>query len=215
MGLADVADEHAVRRLVPAPVEAQDPVAGKSTDALIRADDRTPIGMPRERGGKELLRELARRRIQAPLDLLAYHLDLAAQLVRVERRRSDRVGEDVHALREELTGDHHVIDGLIEAGPRIDLAPAALDAARDLAGAAPGGPFEQHVLVQVGQARFAGQLVRAADAHPHLQRGDGRGVVLLDEDRQSVGQAVAHENLARKRCKPGAGSRPGNCPRTA
>jgi len=52
-------------------------------------------------------------------------------------------------------------------------------------------PLEEHVLVQVGEAFLAWQLVGAAHAHPHLKSRHGRRVVLLDEDGQSVGQAVA------------------------
>jgi hypothetical protein len=52
------------------------------------------------------------------------------------------------------------------------------------------------VLVQVSEAALAGQLVSAADPHPNLQRRNGRCVVFLDEDRQSIGQAVAHDDLA-------------------
>ena len=217
VGLAHVPDDdqHAVRRLVPAPVEGENPVASERADALLRADDRPPVRMLAERGGEKLSRQLARGRVEAPLDLLAHHFDLAPQLLGIERGGSDRVGEHVHALREELAGDHHVVDGLVEAGPGVDLAAGLLDVARDLSRPAPRGALEEHVLVQVRQAGLAGQLVGAAHPDPHLHRSDGSGVVLLDEDRQSVGQAVAHENLARKRCKPGAGSRPGNCPRTA
>src|SRR2546427_572892 len=83
-------------------------------------------------------------RILAALDLLADHLDLAVQLVRIERRAGDGVRQDVHAFGEEAGAEDHVVDGLVEAGPGVDLAAAGLDGAGDLARAAPGGPLEQH-----------------------------------------------------------------------
>jgi hypothetical protein len=51
----------------------------------------------------------------------------------------------------------------------------------------------------MGDAGLAGQLVRAAYPYPHLQGGDRRCVVLLDEDRETVGQAMTHEHLATNR----------------
>jgi len=47
---------------------------------------------------------------------------------------------------------------------------------RDLAGAAPAGPLEEHVLVQMREAGLVGPLVGTADPHPHLNRHDRRRV---------------------------------------
>ena len=148
--------------------------------------------MPGKGGSEQLARELSRRRVHAALDLLAHDLDLALQLARIEGRAGHHVRQHVHALGEELRRQHDVVDGLVEARPRVDLAAARLDRPGDLPGSAPGGALEQHVLVQMRQARLVGALVGASHAHPHLDGDHRRRVVFLDQQRQPVGQQMSH-----------------------
>jgi hypothetical protein len=153
--------------------------------------------MPRVGCREQLLRELSRGRIEAALDLLADDLDLPLELLPIEGGLGDGVREDVEALGGELARDDDVVDGLIEARPGVDLAARGLDGAGDLARAAPRRSLEQHVLVQMREARLVGKLVGAADPHPDLERGHGGGVVLLDEDGEAVLQAMAHAGSSR------------------
>jgi len=190
----DVADDdhHGILGRVPAPVEPEDPLAPEAAHALFRPDHGLAVGMAGKGGSEQLARELSRRRVHAALDLLAHDLDLALQLARIEGGAGHRVRQDVHALGEELRRQDDVVDGLVEARPRVDLAAARLDRPGDLPGSAAGGTLEQHVLVQMRQARLVGAFVGASHAHPHLDGDHRRRVVFLDQQRQPVGQQMSH-----------------------
>ena len=87
------------------------------------------------RGREQALRDRARRIVGALADLLEDHLALARELVGIDARREQRVAERVDRAVDVIAAEHRVIDGVVERGPRVDLAAAALDRARQLADA--------------------------------------------------------------------------------
>ncbi len=91
----------------------------------------------------------------------------------------------------ELAGDDDVVDRLVEGRPGVDLPAVGLDVPGDLPGAAAGRALEEHVLVQVRESGLIRPLVGAAGLHPHLEGGHPGGVLLLEDDGESVGKCVA------------------------
>jgi hypothetical protein len=107
------------------------------------------------------------------LDLLDHDFDLPGELSGIERGVADRVGEDVEPFGEVGGGEHEVVDGLVEARPGVDLAAQGLDLAGHLAHRPARRALEEHVLVQVGEARLVAGLVGAARRDPDLHAATG------------------------------------------
>src|SRR5712664_4459456 len=102
--------EHHVLRRVVSLVEFEDLLAGEAADSLLRADHGAAIGMNAVGGGEQISRSTARGLVVAALYFLADHFDFSAQLVGVESRVADRIGQDVDTLDRELAGQHQVVD---------------------------------------------------------------------------------------------------------
>ena len=79
-----------------------------------------------------------------------------------------------------------MINGLIKGGIGIDMPTESFDIARDFADLAAFGALEEHVLVEVGKAFFAGALIGAAYLGPDLEFDDGGTVALAKQDLESV-----------------------------
>ena len=62
----------------------------------------------------------------------------------------------------------------------------ALDVAGDLSDCTALGALEEHVLVKMCEAFFAGPFVGRSDARPDLEFDDGRAMALTKQNRQSV-----------------------------
>ena len=201
-------DEQVVGR-VPAAEEVLDAFAREARDALARAEDRRAIRVLLVGRCEECLGTDAVRRVVRAPDLFEHHLDLARDLGRVESGAAYHVDEHVEGIVE--SGDRHrrVVDGGVVAGVRVDPAADALDGTGDFADAAPLGALEEHVLVEVREAFFAGPLVCGTDLRPDLQLRDRCEVGLAEQHRQTIREHVAVEGLRRqsrgsiaRRCDP-------------
>jgi hypothetical protein len=110
-------------------------------------------------------------RIFGGADLLHDHVLLALQLLRIERRIGQDVGENVE--RERHVGREHarVIGRALDTGRGVEVAADGLDLLGDLAGGSPRGALEGHMLQEMGDAMLVGALIAAATAGPDAERG--------------------------------------------
>ena len=153
-------------------------------------EDREPVGVHLEALAKRSREARRAGRVLGPLDLLHHHLALPGQLGGVEGGKAHRVGQHVQALPGELGGHHRVVDGVVEGGPGVDLAAVGLDVAGDLPRAPAGGPLEEHVLVEVGQAGLVLPLVGPSHVHPDLERHHVGGPLWLVDQGEAVLESV-------------------------
>ena len=140
------------------------------------------------------------RRVLDHLDLFDDHLLLAVHIVRVESRVEHDVGQDVERQRKVLVEDLDVVGRVLLGRERVQLAADRVHGLGDLLGAAAGGPLEEHVLDEVGDAgvfvRLVARAAREPDAHC---------------DRSDVGHRFAQQSQPgvegfapdRRRCRPG------------
>ena len=147
--------------------------------------------MGREGAAEELGVAARDRHVLRALPLLHDDLELARELVGVEGRVAERVGEDVEAGREVAAGEDEMVDGVVGGGERVDVAARRLDLGGDLSDAALRGALEEHVLVHVRDAGFGLLFVGGADLHPRLQRDDGREVIFAHDHMETVRQREA------------------------
>ena len=190
---ADVADDdqHDVVRPVPSVEEIEDACAIERGDRLAPADHRPAVGVVLEREAEEIGVTARDRHVLRAFPLLEHDVQLARELVGVERRVAKRVGENVEAGREVSAREDEVVDGVIRGGERVDESARRLHLRRDLSDTATRGAFEQHVLVHVRDAGFRVVLVGGADFHPRLQRDDGREMILTHDDLHAVREREA------------------------
>ena len=104
-------------------------------------------------------------------DLLDDDVLLAHDLVAVERRLGQDVGQ--HVERQRHVGLEHarVIGGALGAGRGIEIAADRLDLLGDLAGGAPSRALERHVFEEMRDAVLVAPLVAAAGIDPDAERG--------------------------------------------
>ena len=128
-------------------------------------------------------------RVLGGADLLDDDALLAGELLGIERRIGQDVGQ--HVERERNVGAQHarVIRGALDAGRRIEVAADRLDLFGDLARGAPRRALERHVLEQMGNTVLVGLLVAASRADPDAERGSLEMRHGISDDRQPGGQA--------------------------
>ena len=121
-------------------------------------------------------------------NLFEHDLALAKYFLLVEDRESHGVGQDIETLSPIFRGERRVIDGLIERGVGIDVAAQTFDVARDVSDASPLGAFEEHVLMEMSKAFFAGALVCRAHPGPDLKLNNRGPVTLAEQHSQTIRQ---------------------------
>ena len=131
-----------------------------------------------------------RRLVFSAINFLEDHLELSLQLVWIESAFENGIGQNVNAGVEEATGKYYVVDGLVEAGPGVDLTAGAFDLAGDFADRSTLGSLKEHVLVHVGDATLFGFFVCSTHANPDLDGGDRSCAIFQENNRQSVIQTV-------------------------
>ena len=111
------------------------------------------------------------RRVGDRADLLDDDVLLAHQLLAVESRFGQDVGE--HVERERHVGLEHarVIGRGLGAGRRVEIAADRLDLLGDLARGAPPRALERHVFEEMRDAVLVAPFVAAAGIDPHAERG--------------------------------------------
>src|SRR5258708_1776109 len=100
--------------------------------------------------------------ILGPPDLFQNHAFLTLQLFRLDERVEHRVGENVDPILYFAAEDAAVIARHLLVRNRVWRAATAFYLLRDLAGGAGLGPFEEHVLDQMGDPRLVIFLMAAA-----------------------------------------------------
>ena len=125
-------------------------------------------------------------RIVGTPDLFENDLAFSSDLVLVENRMANGVGEHVEPFTPGLRRQRGVVDRRVEGRIGVDMSAESFDVACDGANGSPLGAFEEHVLVEVGEAFLTGPFVGGADVGPDLELYDGRAMAFAKQDRQAV-----------------------------
>ena len=115
---------------------------------------------------------------------------LALELVCIELRIGQDVGQDVDGQRHVVAEHARVIGGGFDAGRGVDLAADILDFGGDLEGAAPAGALERHVLEQMRHAVLVVAFVAGSGFDPDAQRNGFDAGQGFGRDCQAVRQTA-------------------------
>ena len=110
-------------------------------------------------------------RIGNGADLLHDHILLAHELLAVERRLGQDVGQNVERKRHVGLEDAREIGGALGAGRGIEIAADRFDLLGDLPRGAPPRALERHVFEEMRDAVLVVPLVAAAGIDPDAERG--------------------------------------------
>ncbi len=199
LDLAGRGQDHPARPVI-APHVVDQRGARHRRHGLGRPQDRAAERLAGIGGLLEQVEHQVVRRVLDHADLLQDDLALALQLVRLEGRVLQDVGQKIDRKRQILGQHADVIGGLLARGVGVQLAADILDLLGDRARRAALGALERHVLEHVGDAVDLGPLVARADIDPDPDaRGLERGHRLA-RDPQAVAQGrdpggvVAHQS---------------------
>ena len=165
-------------------------------EILHRADHAPGVGVVRrvEAGIEEFPHPSVRLVLVLPLLVL----DHAALLV--ESRLGDRAKQVAHAVGleeqhqiERVHGDVLEVVGAVLVGGAVEVGCPDLLQRPEVILVVVLAPVEHEVLEQVGEAGPARPLVLRPHVVPHVHGDDRRLVVLMDDQRQTIGQHVAGE----------------------
>ena len=175
---------HVGPAIVARQISAQVPVLERA-HALRRAEDRAPHRLARERARLQIVEHEIVGRVLGRTDLLHDDVLLALELVRIELRIRQDVGQHVERERHVAFQHAGVVGGGLEARRGVDVAANRLDLLGDLARAAALGALERHVFQEMRDAVLVRPLVAAAGADPDAER---RGLQMrhaVGDDRQA------------------------------
>ena len=99
-----------------------------------------------------------------------------------------RVGLDAECGNKFRRGNDDVVHRVGKARPGIEVAADTLDDVGNLAHAVFLGALEDHVFLEVGEPVHLFRLVHRPHAKPYIHRGDGAGMVFLDQNGKTVGK---------------------------
>ena len=168
--------DHDPRRHVLLAEVGEHRVAVVAAHGLTRAEDRAPEGVALpELPGEEVVDQVVGR-VLHHLDLLEHDRLFALELLGVEDRVEEDVGQEVNRERQVLVEHLDVEAGVLLGGEGVHLATDRVHRARDGLGGARLGPLEDQVLDEVGHAEAALRLVSGAALDPHPD-GDGPDVL--------------------------------------
>ena len=183
-------EERAAARARPAALaEGDDPLAREAAQVLLGPEHRAPERVLAERGAVDQVLGDRRRLVVGAVDLLDHDAALAVELLGVEARAPDEVGQQVDRLRRAL-GAHGDVEGdEVVAGVGVQHAAQPLGGLVDvLVGRVLLAALEHQVLEEVGHAVLLRALVARAgvERHEHRQRARARQRDAVD--RQPVGR---------------------------
>src|SRR5579871_1468880 len=142
-----------------------------------------------EAAGKNVVEEIFGI-VEIHLDLFEDHLAFFADVVGIETRAEDEIGDDVESDGQMLVENLGVETDLFFGGEGIEHAADGIHFAGDIFGGAAFGAFEDHVLEEMSEAVFGGVFAAGAIADPDAD-GDGADMLHgLGDDDQSVGKNV-------------------------
>ena len=188
-------DDHALGP-VPRVEVPEKRLARRRLDGLARSDDVPAQGLIGVQEPVVDVSDVALRRVEVHVHLLEDHALLLRDLVLVEARVEEHVGEHVERDIPGLRAAAHVVAGELLAGERVELTPDRVDLGRDRArGRPPLRPLEEHVLGEVGDAlRVRGLVPRAGREHHEARHGTH-----LRERRSDDANAVSECRLLEDR----------------
>ena len=162
---------HDVRRpIVPGEIVAQLAPVERS-DRLRSAENRAAKRLVGKGDELEVFEDEIVRSVGDGADLLDDDVLLANELVAVEGRLGEDVGEHVERERHIGLENARVISRRLGARRRIEIAAHSLDLLGDLARRAPARAFEGHVFEEMRDAVLIPPFVAAAGIDPHAERG--------------------------------------------
>ena len=122
---------------------------------------------------------------------------LGLELVGVEPRGGDHVGDDVDRHRQVGVEHPRVVAGVLLAGGGVGLATDGVERLGDVHRGAPRGALEQQVLEEVRRAVVAVGLVARADADPGADGRRAQAGHVLGEHPDPAGQdGTTHDGVA-------------------
>src|SRR5579883_3228653 len=129
------------------------------------------------------------------LDLFQDDVLFPAQLLRVDHRVAEHVGEDVDRIRNILRKHFGVVAGVLLVGEGIQIAADPVDLVGDLLGAAPLGPLEEHVLDHMRDSPKLVFLIARPDPDPNTDRC---GLDIIDVFGDNPNTIIEHFTLYHK-----------------
>ena len=144
-----------------------------------------PIGWAGVGGLGEQVEDAVVGRIERGADLLHDDVLLARQLLRIEGRVLQDVGQDIERQRHVVLEDAGVVGGGFDAGRGVHLAADRLDLLGDVERRARLRALERHVLEQMRQAVLVLLLGARAGADPDAEGGALELVHRMGDDREA------------------------------
>ena len=138
-------------------------------------------------------------RVQLALGFLNDDLQLPGELTRVDDRMAERVGLDVERGLQARRGKNGEVAGMVVTGTGVEIPTRALGLPGNGTDPPALGALEEHVLQDVGDPDPAVGLVEESRLDLGHHGHDGCGAVLLDQERQPVGQDVAADTRGPER----------------
>ena len=135
------------------------------------------------------------RAIRVHLDLFEDDALFLFDIVLAKGRIEDQIAQDVHGERQVFIEHLGVEADQFLGGEGVEIAADGIDRARDLFGGTRGGPLEEHVLDEVGDAVLFRRFAAGTGAHPDSYRNGTHMVHCLSDDFDAVRQG-GHLNVA-------------------
>src|ERR1044071_3733352 len=163
-------------------------LARQLADDLGAAEHRAPNRLLREGALLEKIVDDVVRRVVRLADLLQDDGALAFELGGVEARMQQDVCQNIERERDVLFQYLGVIGRALARGIGVEMATYRLDLLGNVAGAAPLGAFERHMLEEMRGAVDLGRLVPRPDIDPQPERNRVDRVDAIGDDSQPVRQ---------------------------
>jgi len=135
------------------------------------------------------------RVILFPVGFLNDDFELSRQLARVDDRVGVGVRLNLQPFGEAGGGEHGVVTRMVVDGMRVEIAAKRFGRLRDLADAALGSPFEEHVLQNVRDTNDVVCFVEIASFDVGVDRDHRSGGIAIHEHGESVGKLGAVERF--------------------
>ena len=161
--------------------ELQNLCALECVDGVPRPEDGHAQGVPLPEMLLEDVVDVLVGRVLHHADLLEDDGFLLVDVIEVEQRVDEDVGQQVDGQREVVVGHLDVERRQLLAGEGVHHAPDGIDVGGDVKGRPPGRPLEEHVLDEVGRPVDPLVLVARAAGNPGADR-DGADVTDLFRD---------------------------------
>ena len=176
-------------------------------DDFGRAQHRTAQRLTRIGNLLKTVEDAVVRRIVGLADLLQHHRAFALQLLFVEGRVLQDIGDDIQGERRVLGQDLGIVGRALAAGVGVQVTADRLDLLGDIVGRAALGALEGHVLEQMGDAVDFRRLVAGSDTDPGPQRHRFHGRHGIGGDSQPVvqgGEMNRHASSVTRAAEPRA-----------